>query len=841
MTGLIDLDRRTSTSGTGRVRARARHVVLGATIAALVPLMPMPVAAQGGDALEEVVVTARKRAENLQDIPDTVVALSAETIERARIEMVRDVTARIPNVSIEESLSPTSTFIGARGVVSTRNGEPAVAMVVDGVQIGSSTEVSQAFHDVERIEVLKGPQGALYGRNAIGGAILITTKEPTDQLSGRATAGYGSGNFMEFNGSLSGPITDNLKFRLAGNFKDFDGTFKNVFLDQLASGATTSPALDLRDDADAYADFETNKDVRGRLLWTPLETTSFDLRIGHSDLESGAYWYNPLLRLESTGELYEFPIGNDVNSVAHRTITNVTLKIDHELDFGTLTSITSYTDTEERYGVPYEGRGSNQMGDVDFFNQQFVDNFKATANPLDAALIDTQLQGVGSHNFYEIENWSQEIRFTSRDEQRLRWVAGAYVLFTDRNETIRADLTIPGSLPLSARQPNGLPGATDFFLGGTTSGLIFDTSNVQDNIAWAVFFSADYDLTDKLTLTAAIRYDQDEREITRLDGPTINTGGEGLGSISFGAECVIGVGGCVPRGFVEDKTFRSAQPKVSLAYRPNDDLMLYTTYARGFRSGGFNASGALLAEIYDKEILDSFEIGAKSDWLGGRLRVNAAAFYQDYENAQVFEFDGAIFVQSLFNIPESEIYGAELSFDWAATDSLTISGGLGLMESEITEFDATIRDTLERELNARITNTVKLTPDSQAAFDNNFEGNKLVKFPHTSANVSAMHELPLALFGGSRLLTRVDYRVFGDRYWWIDNTDEQPFEHIVDASISLMLNGSWEASLWCKNCTDTDYLLSYEPAEMVLFGGPSKDIAYQARFRTWGLQVTYRF
>ena len=818
----------------------AACALTGAAATLLLPVGAVPAHAQTAAAagLEEVTVTARRREESLQDVPDSVAALSAETLERANVIQVRDVTARIPNVSIEESLSPTSTFIGVRGVVSTRNGEPAVAIVVDGVQIGSATEVTQALYDLQSIEVLKGPQGALYGRNAIGGAIIVTSKPPSDVAEGNVLVGVGNGDLMEFRGSLTGPVTEDVSFRIAANFRDFAGTLENANLGGLADGANVSPALNVGSGKDAYVDFETNKDVRAQLLWEIGDATRADLRLSYSDLEAGSYWYRPYIRLESTGELYSFPINNDVNTVAKRLLGNITLKVDHDIAAGTFTSITSYTDTEERYGVPYQGRGSNQMGDVDFFSQRFVDDFKETADPVDAALIDTQLQGVGSHNFYDIENFSQEFRFSSQSDARLRWVGGAYLLLTERNDTIRADLTIPGSLPLSARLPNGLPGPTDF---ATTSGLLFDTSNTQDNTAWAAFLNVDYDITEKLTLTAAVRYDEDQREVTRLDGPTVNTGGEGLGSSVFGAECVIGVAGCVPRGYTEEKTFSALQPKLSLAYRMNDDVMFYGTAARGFRSGGFNASGALLAEIYDEEILDSYEIGTKTDWMDGRLRVNAAAFYMQYDDAQVFEFDGAIFVQSLFNIPESEITGVELTFDWLATDNLTLSGGLGLLDSEIKEFNPDIRDTLESELNARITNTVPLTPDSQAAFDKNFEGNKLVKFPHQTANVSAVHKYPLDWFGGGQFVTRLDYQGYGDRYWWIDNTDKQDWENILDGSVAVVLDSDWEVALWCKNCLDNEYIYSYEPSEMVLFGGPSKDIAYDARRRTFGLQLKHQF
>lgn len=788
--------------------------------------------------LEEIIVTARKRMENLQVVPDSVVAFSANTIEQANMVQVRDVTSMIPNVSIEESLSPTSTFIGIRGVISTRNGEPAVAMVVDGVQVGNASEISQAFYDVESIEVLKGPQGALYGRNAIGGAILITSKPPTEEFSGKITAGVGSSGLMEAYGHISGPVSDDWKFRLSGNFRDFDGTILNEYLNELASGANITSAGNWRKSSDAYTDFETNKDIRGQIFWTPSDATSVDLLISYSDLKTGSYWYRPSVRLETSNDYIDFPIGNDVNTVAFRTIFNTTLKVEHEMSFATLTSITSYTDTEERYGVPYTGRGSDQMGDVDFMNRTFVARAQANLDPLDAAILGTQLQGVGSHNFYKIQNFSQEFRFTSNEEDRFRWVAGAYLLTTDRPESIVADLTIPGSPPLSARLPNGLPGVTDWV---SISGLLFDTANKQKNTAWALFASTDFDITDALTLTAALRYDQDQRKITRLDGPTVNTGGEGVGNTVFGAECTVGVGGCVPKGFKEKKTFSAFQPKVSLAYRATDDLMVYGTYARGFRSGGFNASGALLAETYDKEILDSYELGLKSTWFDNTLRVNAAIFHQDYKNVQVFEFDGSIFVQSLYNIPRSRINGFEITTDWVASDSLTFGAGLGLLDSKIKEFNSEIRDTLQEQLYARITNTVKLTPDTQAEFDNNFIGNKLIKFPHTSANAYVAYARPVDWFGGSYFTARVDYTLTDKRYWWIDNVNKQGAVSLFKASMALQFTDQIEAILWCKNCFDEYYDYSVEPAEMVLFGGPSKDIYYQARERTWGIRLAYNF
>ena len=410
--------------------------------------------AQEDNILEEILVTARKREENLQEIPETVVALTSETVERANIEMVRDVTAAIPNVSIEESLSPNSTFIGVRGIVSTRNGEPAVAMVVDGIQIGSAAEVSQAFSDVEQIELLKGPQGALYGRNAIGGALILTTKKPSNEPSANVTVGVGDNGWFEASGAVSGPITDNLFFRLSANLKDFDGTIKNEYLAGLLDNNTVIPAFQSDFDSDeTYVDFENNKDWRLRLLWEVSENTEVNFHYNRNALEAGSFWYRSIYRLETPGVKYEFPIGNDVNSTAIRELDSLTLKIDHETSFATLTSISGYTSTEERYGVAFEGRGSFQTGDVDFINDQFVAEFGTTrfpeASAADVALLNGQFgQDVGSDQFYDIESWSQEIRLTSPNEGRFRYVAGVYGLWTDRKDTIRADYYNNQGLPL---------------------------------------------------------------------------------------------------------------------------------------------------------------------------------------------------------------------------------------------------------------------------------------------------------------------------------------------------------------------------------------------------------
>lgn len=789
-------------------------------------------------ALDEITVTARRKSENLQKVPDTVIALSADTVERANIVAARDVTTRIPNVTIVESLSPSSTFIIVRGISSVRNSEPAVAVVVDGVQIGSASEVSQSFFDIEQIELLKGPQGALYGRNAIGGAMIVTTKKPTNEMEGKLNVGGGSGDLFEVSGSVSGPITESLLFRFSGNQRSFGGTIENEYLNNVLkrSGQNVSGPSPEK----SYMDFEENRDFRAQLLWDISDSTIADYRYAQNDLESGAMWYRNIYRLESDpNQTYEFPINSNGNPTAVRGITTNTLKFDHTADAGTFTSITNATDTNERYGAAGETRGNDRTGNVLFFTEPFVDAFIASlTNPIDKAFFSTQLAGwaagnfVGSDQYYDVQTASQEFRFAGDASDQLSYVVGAYGLMTERKDTIRATWETPNGQPFDCTPATADgPIVTDF----ACNGLINATQNSQDNTAWALFFNTDYSLSDDLTLTLAGRYDVDKRELTRIDGPTVDTNGDGVGN----CDSVANPDDCAVAGSKLNRTFSAFQPKASLAYELNEDWNVYGTIARGFRSGGFNASGALLTDSYDQETLDSFEVGFKATLMDGRLRTSAALFYQDYKNAQQFEFDGNIFVQSLYNIPKSQVKGFEASVDFAATENLTLGAAIGIMQSEITEFDTVISSRMKTELLNRTANSVKLPAGTLAAFDKNFEGEHLPNFPHQSANLSLQHELPLG--GERKLISRVDYNYSADRYWWIDGQDVQDSVGLLDTSIALALTDRLEFQLWCKNCTDEVYDSEYAPTEKELFGGAAKDVAYRARGKTFGLKAKYNF
>ena len=429
-----------STKGDVMIYPR-KFAVLGTAITAL--LWGGAVFAQDNDnfALEEIVVTAEARAENLQDVPVAVTAFSAQDIADAGIESTADFIALTPNVSFDDSFTVGNSFVAIRGVTQINNADSPVAIVVDGVPQNNQKQFKMDLYDIERIEVLKGPQGALYGRNAIGGAINIVTKAPSNEFEGFLTVGAGNGGSKKVQASLSGPIVeDKLLFRLSGSYKDSDGLIDNTFLR-------------------TEVDFVESTDFRGKLLFNATDTLSFDLRLATSTLEGGAIYDSAFW--DNTGPTNtndeRLPV-TDILGTSERNIDEFTFKADWVTEAGSLTYIAGYTDIEEDY-----------FGDLDF------------CNPVDCPQGFFGFGQVDQLQDLQVELMSHELRWTSPDDQRFRWAAGAFLIDTDRSLTTVATLADLGNVP-----------------------ILMSTED-NDNEAFALFAQFEFDLTETLELSASIR------------------------------------------------------------------------------------------------------------------------------------------------------------------------------------------------------------------------------------------------------------------------------------------------------------------------------------------------
>lgn len=680
-------------------------------------------APQAFASFEEIVVTSRRRAERLQDIPDAITAFTAQTIEDAGINTVADVTNLMPNLSIVETQQPGVEFLVIRGIGQARNQEPPIAMVVDGVQMSSSYQLTQELFDVERIEVLKGPQGALYGRNAIGGAINIVTRKPTNELDGKIVAGYGNGDFFELKGVVSGPIIeDKLFFRVAGTYEDFDGLIDNVTLNQ-------------------KVDWREQKTVRAELLARPTENLSIDLRASLQWLDAGAAYF----AWADGPNDFTTPVRADFPGVAERDLQEYSLKIDYDLSGVTLTSVTAFTKTES------------------FLEE----DLEYTPIPIIMAT-----QGL------DFKSWSQELRLTSASDSAFRWMVGAYYLDVSRDLASDVFVDFGNYIGFLTNQAMGVTPPWSGLNPEANYAPLSSTLAADDDKSWSGFGQINYDITDRLELTLALRYDMNEKRQAGIAG----------------------------------RDFDLWQPKASLAYKITDDAMLYATAARGFRSGGFNPTPTF-GRVFDAEKTTNFEVGFKSSWAENRLMLNGAGFYTKYDDRQEYILIAEEGTQALINIPKSRIIGFELEAAARPVDGLELQAAFGYIDSSIRRFDA-------------------------AQFNlpaGDFVGNQLPFVYGWNYVLSAQYRLPV--FADFDLVTRVDYSGKGDMYWHIDNLDKQKPVHLVNARVAIE-NEQYQLMFYADNLFKEKYNNEFVATQ---WSGGLGDFKYPGSPRRYGIRGTLRF
>jgi iron complex outermembrane receptor protein len=712
-------------------------VAVGAVMAA------EPVLAADSDELEEIVVTARKREESLQNVPVTVDAFTEQTIQSAGIESPRDFVAMVPNMTLVEVQNVGNSFITIRGISQARNSEPSVAVLVDGVLEPNPYEFDQELTDIKQIEVLKGPQGALYGRDAIGGAIIINTADLSDHFEGEGKLGIGNGVSEKAQVAVSGPIdaAGTLKYRAALNFYNTDGYLENTYLGHKA---------------DPYRDYSG----RLRLLWKPGDQWSADLRVYRDRVDTTAYYY-VIPRSNEANVFTSFttpPNANDVTSpiqtnnlgTDYRDITDTALKLDFNADYGTFTAISDYNHTKEiDTGDAYDFRPVTTSIAYNAF-------FTFVPPALGGTFDESQSQ------FIDVKTYSQELRFTSKEMGGFSWIAGAYFVHTDR--FISTGNLVDRGAGVPAVYETALVDPANPFATNTNVTFLADS---QSNNAWAVFGDATYEFNKQWELDAAIRYDRDQRQNT-TDTPTAFLPAATLGTAHTGE--------------VRDATFDAAQPKGTLRYKPTDELTFYGGWSRGFRSGGFNQTGvgAIAAasghlgvhDLFQAEVADTYEVGMKSQFLDRRLGANLSLYHTDSHNGYFFYFDATTSTQNLGNL-DATYKGAELELTAKATDRLDLYANFGYTDGRITKMQ-----------------------------DPTVVGNKPPLLTKNTINAGIQYHQPLG--DGLNGVLRLDYQEIG-RTWWdpYDVTSRDPVS-LIDLRAGVEAE-RWSVTAWSKNLTNKIY------------------------------------
>jgi iron complex outermembrane receptor protein len=622
-----------------------------------------------------------------------------------------------------------------------------VAVLIDGVQMANPSQFNQELFDIDSIQVLKGPQGALYGRNAIGGAILINTKKPSNVFEGNLTVGSDSGPGITVRGGMSGPISNTLKYRATASFFDTKGYIPNVVL---------------HENADPF------RDVSGRLrlLWEPSKDLSADVRVYASRVRTQALYFNITESVNDTS----LPVRVNNAGVNERNMFGTSLKLDYVRPLGTLTSITAY----DRF---------NELLTGDQFNFLPIQ---------ESVLFKFFGADQAQHQFLEVNAVSEALQFASPATKRVRWMVGAYTIATDRFISTGNVFDLgTGLVPEVRRDPLPLFNPQFTFL-----------ADAQDNFAWAVFGNVDVNLTDKLELSTSLRYDRDHRE------NTTKTPAE------FIPAPLVGI--AFP-GQVRTHTWDDLQPKVTLRHKPTRDSTLYVGYSRGFRSGGFNQTGvgaagiAGVGDLFDAETADTYEAGAKADFLDRRVGANLSVYHTRAKGSYFFVFDPNTSTQNLGNLDRVDYNGAEFEVRGRILEGLDGYVGLGFTDSDI-------------------------KASRRAASDVGKQAPLVSKY---TGNVGLQYRRPLS--SELSAFVRSDLEVIGPTYFYPDNFTVRDPVRLLDMRLGIERK-SWSATIWARNLTDKRYNAEWSPGPM-FFPNPgyTNNFVFKAMPRRWGVDLNYRF
>ena len=585
--------------------------------------------------LEEITVTARKRVENLQDVGMSVSALSAADLDIRFDADLQNLENASPNVVIDDiQQGPGSpAAISIRGVGTTdveKNFDPTVGVVVDGVFIGVNSGMMLKAIDLQSVEILRGPQGTLFGRNSIGGVINVARQRPNfDGFSGSAVVGIGNYGHVQADAYLNFTFSDKFAFRLGGAIRQNDGWFYNATLERDVGETEYSI-------------------ISPSFTWRPTENFEIYYRYDQTSQDQDA---NTLLNMAQPNQAFCFYYGQCAESltVPQSGDRYVVLQNDdppYQTYFDTKTHIINAAwDINNSYDMVFV------FGDFST-DEEVLQDWDAT--PL--TLYHTDRPATWDQQSYELR-----LNYTG---ERLSYTAGLYYWDSDYHIDL---LSYIGFFDLFQSPP--LPP-------GTVGTVPVPQSVSQTTKSSAIFVEGDYRLTDNWTLTLGGRYTKDKKTSAVVDPSMPELEEHGGPDDPF------------------NESWSEFTPKLGIRYQVNEDLMLYGLYSKGFRAGGFNGRPGTLQYLsaaipYDPETVDNFELGMKSEWLDGRMRFNASIFHMDYKDKQeeqsVYTGVGTGQQTIVVNAGQATIRGLEIDFNWLVSEVFTLNGNLGLLDAEFDE------------------------------------------------------------------------------------------------------------------------------------------------------------
>ncbi|HWW12184.1 MAG TPA: TonB-dependent receptor [Brevundimonas sp.] len=738
-----------------------QRLLFGAS-SAILALAALPAAAQtvsepqsthSATALDDVVVTAQRRAQNSQDVGIALSVIGGEELDEKGVNVVNDIENVVPNLEVDSQFGSGQPSFRIRGIGTreySSNNSSTVGVYVDEVAHPYTITTQGAMFDIARMEVLRGPQGTLYGRNTTGGAVNIITNAPTADLRSGFTAEYGSYDRYKVEGFVSGQIAPGLLGRLAA-VTEQGGAWQYH-----------------RDTGQRLGDRDKTA-IRGRLTWDAAENITVDLAAtwamdksdglgfrlrGPYTVNDGSITYPTDTAWRITG----WQISPEMAAVSGRALgakpgrdndgLDLAARVKADLGWATLNSVTAYQTFNRSEYNDWDGTRFNES-DVYFYN--------------------------------DLEVLSQELRL-SNEIGRLNWMVGAHY----------ADESLDGGFYTQFRGANR---------------ELINTPYEQSVQAMGVFTHNSFALTDRLTLIAGLRWEQEDRSLTTSGTRRLN----------------------VPAGpkVTYETDLSEVTGRFGLEYDLADNAMLYASVARGVKSGGFTTYNGTSATPFKPEIVIAYETGIKSDLFDNTLRLNGSVFFYDYENQQVqgLEYDReAGRLGKITNVPKSEIYGGEIELTWMPLEGLTISQNFGYKEGEYTEYFA---------IDGAATDAANPVNGPWDVIISNDRSGEPLQFPKYNYGGSVAYDGSLAGFDW-RAETNYMQR---DAIYNAASSSVLPGYWLWNANFSMgPSDANWRVTLWGRNLFNTYYEETRNG-----FNGSARPTASPNQGRTVGLRLSMDF
>lgn len=682
--------------------------LMGVSLAAMLSATPaMAQAADEGASEGDIIVTARRQNERLVDVPASVAVLTAETLERTGVQNADGLARLTPGITIVTGTAEAGdTQINIRGINGARDAESSVALVVDGILKTNSAQLNQDQGTLRQIEVLKGPQGAIYGRNAAAGAIVISTLKPGDTFEGAIRASAANEQTYDVSAFVATPIGDIAGLVLSGNYRTTNGFYQNLFL------------------TDKVVDDQKVWSIDGRFVAQIGDDTELDIKARYADLSGASINFNSVFHLPNFAAAnpafnedvddHPFRYYGNIRPTNDQQSFDVSAKVEHDFGDIKLTAWALFSDVDQsltadgtsadfaRYISPALGAPANPTN-LAVQNACFASTAALTGFPVNppggigqipvpfifapangstfGAYSPTTCDGTQ----LQIRNQtdiSVEIRLASDGDGPLSWQFGGYYLNINRDVGISlgADLG-RGVLPTLYNAPG---------TSNPTSQLYADKFSTS---VFAAFGSADYAFSDEFKAGLALRYDVEDRSVSNrvpnvndpITGAKINPG--------------LPLTGAIPD---KSDSFKQLQPKVTVSYQPDGRTNIYANWGIGFKSGGFNntgsaatinnnfnvpsiGAGVTINDNFRKERSSAFEVGIKGALFDNRVTFDLAGYYTRVTDMQFFEFfvGGFGLLRVVSNIDRVDIKGAELNVAVRTTDWLRLFGSVNVTDSQI--------------------------------------------------------------------------------------------------------------------------------------------------------------